>query len=135
LKALNRIPRPSKGKGAGHINERGHRVLVIWDGDERRIITEHRYVMEQAIGRRLNREEVVHHINLAKLDNRISNLWLCVDQAEHLRIHAFTERLRENGILPADFTSWHPSLASEDKVGGSEPEITEFDDVAVKPGA
>jgi hypothetical protein len=37
---------------------------------------EHRYVVEQAIGRYLNKSEVVHHINHRKDDNRIENLAL-----------------------------------------------------------
>lgn len=41
-----------------------------------RKVDEHRYIMEQHLGRYLNRNEVVRHINGNVRDNRIENLYL-----------------------------------------------------------
>lgn len=49
-------------------------------------IREHRLVMEQKIGRVLEKNEVVHHKNHNTLDNRIENLEL-MTVSEHCRLH------------------------------------------------
>lgn len=57
-----------------------------WLCDKGREIMEHRYVMEQHLGRLLSSIEVVHHKNGNKLDNRISNLEL-TNFSEHTSQH------------------------------------------------
>ena len=49
-------------------------------------IPEHRYVMEQKLGRKLLRSEMVHHIDEDSLNNAIDNLQL-VTASEHHAIH------------------------------------------------
>ena len=47
-------------------------------------VLEHRLLMERALGRYLTREEVVHHINDVKDDNRLENLQLFPNNAAHI---------------------------------------------------
>lgn len=52
-----------------------------------RQVAKHRHMMEEHLGRRLDpHNEVVHHINGDRLDNRIENLKL-MTRAEHMNVH------------------------------------------------
>jgi hypothetical protein len=64
-------------------------------------VREHVRVMELAIGRRLAPQEVVHHKNHDKHDNRLENLQLMTNR-EHARLHRALDmhtRLRVDGRL------------------------------------
>jgi len=58
--------------GSGSVDAHGYR-LVFKDG---RRVREHRWIMEQHLGRALRADESVHHRNGDRLDNRIANLEL-----------------------------------------------------------
>ena len=51
-------------------------------------VLEHRLVVEKHIGRYLRPEEVVHHINSKRSDNRIKNLMVFKSGKEHRKWHA-----------------------------------------------
>ena len=54
--------------------------------DGKRIL-HHRYVMEQHLGRKLRRDERIHHKNGITTDNRIENLELFNNHSEHMKTH------------------------------------------------
>jgi len=47
---------------------------------------EHRCVMEEHLGRPLREDEIIHHINRDRQDNRIENLQI-VNRSEHVAYH------------------------------------------------
>ena len=54
---------------------------------------EHRIVMEQMLGRKLSPDEVVHHVNNDKKDNRPENLQV-MTRGEHFKHHLAERRAK-----------------------------------------
>ncbi len=84
-----KIPR---GKDNGHwkhgITTNGYRRINI---DGKRVLL-HRYTAEQKIGRKLNPDEQVHHIDLDKLNNAPDNLYVYENRKQHQDAHMSLER-------------------------------------------
>jgi hypothetical protein len=73
-------PKTRAKNGSGHIDASGYKR--VFGGKYK----EHILIAEQAIGRKLVRGEVVHHIDKNRSNNRKDNLLVC-DAAYHKLIH------------------------------------------------
>ena len=71
--------------------ERKKRLSAFGDGKNDYVyiggVSKHRLVVEEYIGRKLTKEERIHHINEIKSDNRIENLMLFPNDKEHIKFH------------------------------------------------
>lgn len=66
--------------------ENGYIVVHKRGYNKRGNAKQHRLIMEEHLGRKLLKDEVVHHINGDKKDNRIENLRV-MSRTEHSKLH------------------------------------------------
>jgi hypothetical protein len=64
-----------KNQGKQMLRQNGY--AYRWDGDQKRCFYEHVEIAERALGRKLKKGEIVHHINGNITDNRNCNLLIC----------------------------------------------------------
>jgi hypothetical protein len=82
--------RNGRWKGGRRINHDGYIQICSPNHpyrDARGYVFEHRLVMEKKLGRYLTAEEVVHHKDYDRKDNRIENLVLFPNQKAHIAWH------------------------------------------------
>lgn len=90
MKTLNAERNPTRWQTENRDHER-HRAARVDAGAGKTYRKyygkhEHRVVAEQMLGRPLEPDEVVHHINGDKRDNRLENLQV-LSRSEHSRLH------------------------------------------------
>ena len=79
-----------KVKNGRIIDKRGY-VLIYCPSDpfnKHGYVLEHRLVCESLIGRMLNQNEVIHHIDFNRKNNDPSNLVIFPNQSEHSHWHS-----------------------------------------------
>lgn len=91
--------RASHWKGGRHTDRKGYIYVRATEhpcANAMGYVFEHRLVMEQVLGRLLTPDEVVHHINEVRDDNRPENLQV-MTHVEHMRLHAELRRAQKRG--------------------------------------
>ena len=77
-------------KGGRIIEKNGYVIIYKPDHPAQihgKYVYEHRYGMEQHLGRLLKPQEDIHHIDGDKQNNNINNLLLFANRSEHLKYH------------------------------------------------
>lgn len=117
LKKYRKLPHGEKyAKWKHGITVTGYRRVFDEERGER--VLEHKFVMEKFLGRKINKNEHIHHINLNKLDCSINNLHVCNGMSGHRLIHSSLQKcgyllFKSNRIFFDDKTNQYTMKETE----------------------
>lgn len=105
-------PNSPTWKGGSYISSDGYKMIRTKTGRLEKecgwnqYSKEHRIIAEKQLGRTLFKEEIVHHINGDKLDNKQDNLSVLKNNKEHKALHAQLQNIAfdlvKSGIIKYD---------------------------------
>lgn len=101
------------GTGKGWVDKRGYRWLYVNENGKKRARREHRVIVEQSIGRRLEPWEVVHHKDGNPSNNAIENLEVIEFGAHTAEHHAGTRKSYESRKSMEAFALMREELKAE----------------------
>lgn len=93
--------RHPRWQGGKHVCNNGYIEVYCPEhprAKSRKYVYEHILVMEKHLGRYLTPNEVVHHINEIKTDNRLENLQLMTN-SDHIALHGYKSKGKPKDIL------------------------------------
>lgn len=100
-----------RAKGEGHISKAGYIDMSV----QGRKLGQHRYVMEQHLGRELHPWEHVHHRNGRRADNRLENLELWVAPSKHPGLSARQPNGQRPEDLAAFLVAYYPDIVKAEQ--------------------
>ena len=100
----------------------GYKRITLENG---RRVLEHVLVAEDILGRRLQKDEVVHHIDLNKCNNTKDNLFIC-SKSNHQKYHYQLEAIGYSLLNDKIFFDWKNSVYSTKY---QKPKVIDIDDL------
>ena len=88
-------------------------------------VMQHRFIVESVLGRPLKREEVVHHINGDKTDNRNENLLVC-ENGFHFWLHwQMSQKYMDEHFCKDTFRRFEGEPSSNNALNSGKPKLNE----------